>query len=113
MTIGGFIVGLFGIGGPTTVLGTIGTIIVDPINACAIRSHAHIGKECQKASFPAVTDGNATPAVAPIVGCFRIQTASLNAEPSHVFMRPAELMGMPWHCSQYSPERNQERTEWY
>ncbi len=86
-----FIVALFGVRRPATVLRVIPGIIINAVKAFALWLRAHVFVEHMKRVPPATTHCDATPAVSGIVRASRITTAS-----EHVF--PCLMSGRMSHA---------------
>lgn len=68
---------------PSTIRRLVMPVIVNPVDARTRRPAAHVGQEVGEVQ-PAVTDANASAAVAGILRVVRIETSPLHVHPDHV-----------------------------
>jgi hypothetical protein len=87
------IVGLFLSSSPAAILGRIGAVVVDAIDALAFWPPAHIRKEIFKRVSPTIANGNTPATVLVITMGFFVVAAAFHGKPTTVFgSRP--LMGL-------------------
>lgn len=76
---------LFGWSRPTTVLGAVRPVIVDSVNAVALRrARPHVGVEVIE-GLPALADGDPTSTITWKVSHLRVLAPSLHVDPDSVF----------------------------
>ena len=81
------VVGLFQSRSPFTVVGGVGTVVVNPFQCEAVRTWPHVGQESREVATPFIAHVDAAPAVVVVVAVARVQAPIFSRGPHHVFMR--------------------------
>jgi hypothetical protein len=85
---------LFGVSGPSAVLGRVGTVVVEAINRMSHgRSSSHIRKELLKRVYPLIAHADTTSTVVFPAWLERIRASGFNGRPNRVLVGAGPSMG--------------------